>query len=268
MGQLAVLKRVARRAGLRRSRIASLRMCGERTTLATFGRGARSERGRILCYHSVGTPQWGVNDVSPDRFRRHLELALRAGYRFVPAETIACGNGRPRDLALTFDDGLTSVATNAAPILAEHGIPWTLFVVSDWAEGRHSWGEGVLLGWREIELLAGQGVSIGSHSVSHPNFSTLAAGIAHHELNESRRMIEMRLGIAPTAFAIPMGKARDWSPVAQSAAQAAGYTLIYAQSADRRARGTIPRTFITRFDNDRIFHAALKGAFDSWEEWV
>ena len=89
-----VLKRAARRAGLRRAQLAALRMRCERTLLAGLGRNRARTRGRILCYHSVGTPQWGVNDVSPTQFRRHLELALAAGYRFVRAEEIAHSGGR------------------------------------------------------------------------------------------------------------------------------------------------------------------------------
>jgi len=29
----------------------------------------------------------------------------------------------------------------------------------------------------------------------------------------------------------------------------------------------VPRTFVTSWDNDRIFRAALRGSFDRWEEW-
>src|SRR4051794_31406587 len=109
-------------------------MCCERNVLATFGaafgRGDPRNTGRILCYHSIGQPLWGVNDVSPKQFRRHLELALKAGWRFVPAAEIVRTGGGPKDLAITFDDGLKSVLTNAAPILAEYDVPWSLFVVS------------------------------------------------------------------------------------------------------------------------------------------
>ncbi len=237
--------------------------------LATVGpSGTTRRRGRILGYHSVGTPAWGVNDVSPARFRHDLEVALAAGYRFVPADEIARTGGQPNALAITFDDGLTSVATNAAPILAETGVPWTLFVVSDWADGKHGFGDGVLLGWREIERLAARGVSVGSHSVSHRNFRTISPDAARHELFESRRVIEARIGIRTSAFAIPMGRARDWTPEAHAAACEAGYETIYANAENRRAPGTVPRTFISRFDDDRIFRAALRGSFDGWEEWL
>jgi peptidoglycan/xylan/chitin deacetylase (PgdA/CDA1 family) len=230
--------------------------------------GRRDVRGRVLCYHSTGTPSWGVNDVSPSDFRRHIELSLELGYRFVPAEVIAGGRGEPSDLAITFDDGLTSVAVHAAPILRDYAIPWTLFVVSAWADGTHTFGADVVLGWREIVALARQGVTIASHSVTHPNFRGLSAAEAEYELFESRRVIEARTGIATRAFAIPFGQSTDWTTLAATAARRAGYEAVYAQSEQRRPRGTIPRTFITRFDHDRIFRAALRGAFDMWEEWA
>jgi hypothetical protein len=30
----------------------------------------------------------------------------------------------------------------------------------------------------------------------------------------------------------------------------------------------VARSFVTKFDGDRIFKALLKGKFDYWEEWV
>jgi peptidoglycan/xylan/chitin deacetylase (PgdA/CDA1 family) len=225
-------------------------------------------RSRILCYHSTGTPLWGVNDVSPARFRRHLELALAGGYRFVPAADIAAGRYGDRDLAITFDDGLASVALHAAPILAELGIPWTIFVVSDWAEGKAPlWPEGTLLGWREIEHLAAAGAQIGSHSVTHGNFGLMSEDQAREELAGSRRVIASRLGIVTNSFAIPMGQAADWTPAAAAAARDVGYEYVYAQAEETRPPDTIARTFITRWDGDRVFRAALGGRFDRWEEW-
>src|SRR5581483_3975978 len=188
-----------------RRRVAASRMCCERLAYAyrpvtPFPQQAR--RGRILCYHSVGTPAWGVNDVSPKKFRSHVEQALASGYRFVPAEVIALGQGGPRDLAITFDDGLSSVAIHAAPVLATYNIPWTLFVVAQWAEGQHAWGASTFLSWRDIERLVEMGVTIGSHSVSHPRFRYLSSDETAQELEDSRRIIESRIGILPATFAI------------------------------------------------------------------
>ncbi|MCC6175839.1 MAG: polysaccharide deacetylase family protein [Chloroflexi bacterium] len=264
----AAAKAVLRQAGLRRSTLAAARMCCERHVIARAGRPRPRSGGRILCYHSVGTPLWGVNDVAPRRLRAQIERAFASGCRFVPAEEIARTGGGPHDLALTFDDGLASVLTNGAPLFAEYGIPWTLFVVSDWAEGRHTWGDGILLGWRDVERAAALGATIGSHSVSHPNFALISEMQAQDELGRSRETIAARLGITPASFAIPLGQSGNWPSTAGVAAHAAGYELIYAQSEARRSPGTVPRTFVTRWDDARIFDAALAGKFDRWEEWV
>ena len=268
MGPGKGLRNLGRRGGLRRQRVAAVRMCCERIALAAMARHQEAPCGRILCYHSVGTPAWGVNDVSPRRFAEQLRWLLHEGYRIVPAEQIARGNGGPRDVAITFDDNLASVGRNAAPVLAELGVPWTLFVVSDWAEGRHGFGDGVFLDWTAIERLAARGATIGSHSVSHPNFGTLDLAVAHEELGGARRAIESRLGLRPSSFAIPFGQSKNWRTPMQAAAEAAGYTLVYAQAGDTRPAGTVARTFVTRFDGRRLFRAALGGAFDRWEEWV
>ena len=63
--------------------------------------------------------------------------------------------------------------TVAAPVLAEYGIPWTIFVVGTWADGRHPLTPGQFLGWDELVALAASGATIGSHSMSHPDFGRI-----------------------------------------------------------------------------------------------
>lgn len=243
-------------------------MCCERNVRAVANRAPGDDLPRILAYHAVGTPYVGNNDLAPRRFREQLELALRAGYTFVPAHEIADGSAPAKALAITFDDGIRSAATTAAPVLAELGIPWTLFVVSGWADGdAREWAGDMLMGWGDVESLASQGVRIGSHSVTHPNFSRIDDGQATFELEESRRVIESRLGIAVDEFAIPMGQSRDWTQHAAKAAADAGYTRVYSQAEDTRFEGTVARTFITRWDNRLVFRAALDGVYRRWEEW-
>lgn len=262
------LKGLARRAGIRRAQVAAIRMRAERSFLSLRSRSRASVAGRVLCYHGVDTPRWGANSVTAAQFRGHIERALSLGYRFVPAQVVASGNSSRQELAVTFDDGLRSVATKAAPILAEYGVPWTLFVVAGWADGRHIFGDGVVMGWAEVERLAAQGVEIGSHSFSHPDFGSLSGADAYRELTESRRLIQARTGIEPSSFAIPFGRALNWSDQAQTAAKDAGYEVVFANCESLRPAGTSPRTMISRFDNGRLFDAALTGAFDEWQEWI
>lgn len=240
----------------------------ERNVLARTSRARRRPGGRILCYHSIGQPEFGLNDVTPAQFRRHIELALEVGYRFVPARQIARMEGGEKDLAITFDDGATSVADAALPILADYSIPWTLFAVSGWSNHATDWAREHVLSWRGLENLLGKGVEIGSHSISHPDFGKIGHSQIVDELETSRREFERHLGIAPEIFAIPLGQSMNWTAAAHSAAHDAGYKIIYAQAEETRFEGTIPRTFVSRFDDDPIFKALLGGAFDGWEEWV
>jgi peptidoglycan/xylan/chitin deacetylase (PgdA/CDA1 family) len=265
--KIAQVKRVARRVGLRRAQIASARLYIERHGLATIASNPRRNRGRILCYHSVGTPEMGVNDVSPAQFRRHIEIALAAGFRFVPASRIARGGGHAKDLAVTFDDALTSVRTHAAPILADFGIAWSVFVIAGWAERRDPFGSQFSMGWSELDEVAAAGAVLGSHSMTHPDFSKLEPSQMSDELEGSRHMFEKRLGFLPDEFAIPFGQSANWTGIAQEAAHRAGYATIYAQAEETRPPGTVARTFVTKFDHDRTFKALLRGAYDLWEEW-
>jgi peptidoglycan/xylan/chitin deacetylase (PgdA/CDA1 family) len=264
---LKSLKRLARRGGITRDRVARARLYAERHALAAIKRPRPRNRGRILCYHSVGQPEMGVNDVTPKQFRSHIELALKAGMRFRPARELADTGGKPNELAITFDDGLTSLKEHAAPILKEFGILWTVFVVSAWAEQKEPWMKGFALTWKEIEALAADGVEIGSHSVTHPAFQKIGRDQTIAELEGSRHMFEQRLGFMPDAFAIPFGQSMNWPDQAAEAAKDAGYDYVYAQAEETRPKSTIARTFVTQYDHDRTFKALLGGAYDRWEEW-
>lgn len=244
-------------------------MYGERHALATVTPFRRPRQtGRILCYHSVGQPEFGVNDVTPSRFRRQIELALELGYRFVAPAEIARTGGGPKDLAVSFDDALKSVFTEADPILREYNIPYSVFIVSEWSEHTLDWTKTGVLGWDELSKMAADGVELGSHSATHRDFGEIDLERATAEFEQSRKTIEARLGFAPESFAIPFGQSANWNAEADKAARAVGYSTIYAQAEETRPPGTIPRTFVTHFDEDRIFKAVLRGAYDRWEEWT
>jgi peptidoglycan/xylan/chitin deacetylase (PgdA/CDA1 family) len=185
----------------------------------------------------------------------------------VPPAQIASGNGTSGDLAITFDDGWKSVLTVAAPLLAEYEIPSTLFATTGLIESSSAWHRPRMLDWGGLARLHELGVEIGSHSVTHPDFGKIDRSKAVDELNRSREVLKSRLGINPDCFAIPFGQSRNWTSAAHEAAGEAGYRLVYAQAENTRPPGTIPRTFVTWMDDERIFTALLKGAFDNWEEW-
>lgn len=241
------------------------RIAVERWVLPALRRPGLAQ-GRILSYHAVGSPAWGSSDVSPRDFERHLQVAVDDGWSFAtPAEVIA--DPTAKKLALTFDDGPTTLLTNALPVLRHHGVPATAFIVTGWADGRYHGAAGDVLDWSGVRALMAAGITLASHSVTHPDFSTLGVDDTWRELDQSRRRLLEMTGVETGEFAIPMGLARHWNATAAKLAAEAGYTRIYSQTTNFRPPGTIPRTFITRFDRPRIFRAALAGTFDNWVEW-
>ena len=128
------------------------RLCAERWALAAWqraaGRPSPVRRGRILAYHSIGTPRCGVNDLRPRDFERHLQIAVDDGWSFATPAQVIAEPDKPQ-LALTFDDGMASVLANALPVLRHHGIPATAFVVTGWADGQipDDWRR-IVLDWR------------------------------------------------------------------------------------------------------------------------
>jgi peptidoglycan/xylan/chitin deacetylase (PgdA/CDA1 family) len=151
--------------------------------------------------------------------------------------------------------------------LRKYGIPYAVFAVSNWSDMKNPWYIDRVLDWREVELLLEDGAEVGSHSVSHPDFSKIDHQRAVDELCTSREVIRQRLGFAPDAFAIPFGQSMNWPAACAQSAREAGYQIVYAQAEDTRPEGTIARTFVTKHDNDRIFKALLAGHYDRWEEW-
>ena len=68
--------------------------------------------------------------ITPGRLAEQLHLLRRRGYRPVTfSEAVARPRGRV--MAVTFDDGYRSGFDVARPLLAEMGVPATLFVPTD-----------------------------------------------------------------------------------------------------------------------------------------
>ncbi|AWN37958.1 polysaccharide deacetylase family protein [Methylobacterium radiodurans] len=117
--------------------------------LAPVARG----RGLILTFHHVRPEPpaaFAPNRllaITPDFLDLTLGMLRARGFALctldeIP-ERLAQREAGPPFCALTFDDGYRDNAVHAAPVLARHGAPWTLFVASDFAggEGRLWWVE-------------------------------------------------------------------------------------------------------------------------------
>jgi len=217
---------------------------------------------RILLYHSVGTPltadPYGTS-IAADLFKSQMLWLSRRDREQEPTALTGPGDGRSR-VAITFDDGYQDNLRRAAPLLAELGLPCTVFLTAGYIRR----GEPPYLSPAEAKALAGlPGVDIGSHGDSHAPLDALDDRGLRRELAESRAYLEDLIGRPITALSYPHGRVNRR---VRDAAQEAGYRLgccsRYGRNAADRDPLLLCRTEITRWDDTADFTLKLLGHWD------
>ena len=107
-----------------------------------------------------------------------------------------------RTVGLTIDDAYRTVYENAWPRLKAAGIPFTLFVTTDAVDR----GSSLYMTWDQIREMRDNGVTIGTHSASHPHMPISSEAINREALEKSIARIEAELGERPTLFSYPYGE--------------------------------------------------------------
>lgn len=83
--------------------------------------------------------------------------------------------------------------------------------------------EAVYLDWKDVADLAGEGVTFGCHTVTHPILSALDRAEAKIEITEARRLLRARAGIETDLFAYPWGRAWDFNVETVTVLQEEGF---------------------------------------------
>jgi peptidoglycan/xylan/chitin deacetylase (PgdA/CDA1 family) len=175
--------------------------------------------------------------------------AMRSQADFVTLDDAVAMLSQPhlsgRHICITFDDGWRGPFEHAWPILADHGVPTTFFVVPGWIDdggtaSQGGWQE--VAGWDECRRLAAAGATIGSHSTTHARLAQLDAPAARAQLAASRRRIEAELGRPCRHFACPWGQpVEDYLPDRDPvAARDAGYSSFLTTIRGRARKGSGP----------------------------
>jgi peptidoglycan/xylan/chitin deacetylase (PgdA/CDA1 family) len=166
----------------------------------------------ILSYHSIDASGSPVS-LAPESFRCHLDWFASGRVRVLPLAELLAAPEEPDAVALTFDDALVSFDELAWPALRERRLPVALFVPVSHLGGDNAWGGAAerriprlpVIGREGLRRLAGEGVEVGSHGLTHRDLRALSEEELERELAESRWRLEELTGSRPTAIAYPYG---------------------------------------------------------------
>jgi peptidoglycan/xylan/chitin deacetylase (PgdA/CDA1 family) len=164
----------------------------------------------ILTFHSIDDTA-SVLSYPPNTFDKLLLALERSAIPLLDLDTLL----RPETktgIALTFDDGMRSVFTEALPILRNHSAPAHLFLTTGVVGMTNRWPSQPsaaplfeMLHWREIEALQGAGIRIEAHTASHPDLRQLSDDALWAECDRADEAIASMLGARPRYFAYPYG---------------------------------------------------------------
>jgi peptidoglycan/xylan/chitin deacetylase (PgdA/CDA1 family) len=217
---------------------------------------------RILLYHAVGStiPGDEIGLSLPVAAFAEQMRSLAADKRFTPVALGVEALSAKRSVAVTFDDGFADNLTAAAPVLAELGIPFTVFVVPAYVTEKRP----LYLTLAQLkELSRVPGCSIGSHGMTHAALDSISIEAAAAELKDSRAWLQDALGLPVSSISYPFGKT---NPVVGDLAAEAGYTVgccsRTAINRPNRDPFMLCRTEIVCEDSLRRFRQKLHGAWD------
>jgi hypothetical protein len=161
-----------------------------------------------LMYHEIPGPAEAVGyfAVEGERFAAHLDLLHGLGRNVQALERVLTAT-RNDVVALTFDDGHETHYRVAFPLLAERAMTATFFVTTSWVGTRG------YVTWAQLREMVAAGMSVQSHTVTHPFLSESSRENARKELAVSKSEIEQNLGHPCSTVALPGGDwPRGWRP--------------------------------------------------------
>jgi peptidoglycan/xylan/chitin deacetylase (PgdA/CDA1 family) len=162
----------------------------------------------ILMYHYIRVVD-DPNDksgiilsVTPDKFAQELDYLLGKGYKTITFKDVENGQIPDKPIILTFDDGYQDFYTNAYPLLKQRGLSAVVYIISEDLGNDYMTEE-------ELIEISNNGIEIGSHTLSHPDLTTLSDEQAHFQIFDSKKQIEAIVNKNVISFCYPAGKYND-----------------------------------------------------------
>ena len=156
----------------------------------------------VLMYHCINdepnTPNTALF-VRPSEFEAHARAIVDNGIDTLFADEF--GQVENTSVILTFDDGYEDNYTYMFPILKKYNLKATVYMIAYKIDS-----PGYLTTEQIKEMSASGLVQFGSHTLDHPELSSLSEEDIRNQLAGSRWVISQVTGKAVTSVAYPSGK--------------------------------------------------------------
>ena len=195
----------------------------------------------VVCYHRVEGSGGGALAITPQLFEEHMQKLKDNGITVISMQDFLAWRRSEKNIPaksaiITIDDGYLSGYEVARPILKKFGYPWTAFVYTKYISSG-----GKSMTWEQLAEIRDEGVEIGSHTVSHIALNSKGGKTAEqytaflqHEIIESKKILEQRLGIKCATFAYPEGK---YNAQVLDVVKEAGYEAAFSTFGQRVTHG-------------------------------
>ncbi|MBI3721917.1 MAG: polysaccharide deacetylase family protein, partial [Fimbriimonas ginsengisoli] len=174
---------------------------------------AQASRIPVLMFHDVTATRGHDSvwfDVTVDEFKAMVDRFVEDRIQPISLEQLYAHltRGAPvpeKAIVLTFDDNYQGVYDHALPILKATNFPAAVFVHTNYV-GSHD--NRPKMDWPTLkEIVEGGLITIGSHTLSHPDDITqIPPSQQEREIVDSKRILEEHLGKTIDTFAYPEGK--------------------------------------------------------------
>jgi len=181
----------------------------------------------IFIYHTIAngkpaeTKSQEVYSTEPALLDEQLTYLDTHGYTTITmkemADMLRRGTTSPiaKPVVLGFDDGWETQYENALPILKKHHAKAVFYIFPNPISKDKRF-----MTWEQLGEIRDAGMEIADHTLTHPLLSKQTPEMLHHEMFDSKTMLEQKLGIKVTNFASPFGYT---SPAVIAELKADGY---------------------------------------------
>src|SRR5271163_2287985 len=147
----------------------------------------------VLTYHSVSGNLFGQShpysqiNTTPEMFPTQMRWLRSAGYHSIGLPEMIEGLANSREMskkvAITFDDGYRDLYLEGLPVMKQCGFTATIFLATDRIRETPMRFEGVdYLTWADVRELHKEGMTFGSHTVTHPDLRSMEPEQIDYEL--------------------------------------------------------------------------------------